>query len=73
MQTLQGKFDLAVDQSGNFSTMGLSMNKMRETLRLRNGIKVLMSLVRVKTPITEADSIRALAIKVKDSMSKFSP
>ncbi len=39
------------------------MNQVWESVRSHNGIMVLMDLLSVKTPITDADSIRALACK----------
>lgn len=38
--------------------------KMWDNMRANNGIMVLLKLLMVKTPITEADAIRALACKV---------
>ena len=37
---------------------------MWNAVRMQNGIKVLLSLLNTKTPITEADDIRCLACKV---------
>lgn len=39
------------------------LNKVWESVRSHNGIMVLMDLLAVKTPITDADAIRALACK----------
>ncbi|XP_054751172.2 DDB1- and CUL4-associated factor 1-like [Lytechinus pictus] len=39
------------------------IEKMWETVRTNNGIKTLLNLLTVKTPITEADSIRAMSCK----------
>lgn len=39
------------------------LNNVWECVRSHNGIMVLMDLLSVKTPITDADSIRALACK----------
>uniref|UniRef100_T1J8Z3 Uncharacterized protein n=1 Tax=Strigamia maritima TaxID=126957 RepID=T1J8Z3_STRMM len=39
------------------------VNKGRKCVQDHNGIQVLLSLITVKTPITDADSIRALACK----------
>ena len=39
------------------------LNQVWECVRSHNGIMVLMDLLAVKTPITDADSIRALACK----------
>ena len=37
--------------------------KMWNCIRINNGIMVLLNLLSIKTPITDADSIRALACK----------
>ncbi|XP_071500880.1 DDB1- and CUL4-associated factor 1-like [Diadema antillarum] len=39
------------------------IEKMWETVRTNNGIRTLLGLLTVKTPITEADSVRALSCK----------
>ena len=39
------------------------INKMWDCVRSNNGILVLLELIHIKTPITDADSIRALACK----------
>ena len=39
------------------------INKMWNSVRSNNGILVLLELIHIKTPITDADSIRALACK----------
>ena len=40
------------------------LSKMWTNIRSNNGIMVLLKLLTIKTPITEADSVRALACKV---------
>ena len=41
------------------------LTKMWNGVRLNNGIMVLLRILGLKTPITDADSLRALACKVK--------
>ena len=42
------------------------LTKMWNGVRLNNGIMVLLKLLAAKTPITDADSLRALACKVSE-------
>jgi len=49
---------------------GQSLNKMWNAVRMQNGIKVLLSLLNTKTPITEADDIRCLACKALCGLSR---
>lgn len=44
--------------------------KMRSCVRNNNGIKVLLSLLLVKTPLVNADLIRALACKALCGLSR---
>lgn len=46
------------------------LNHVWDTVRSRNGIMVLIDLLSVKTPITDADSIRALACKALCGLSR---
>ncbi|XP_014672680.1 PREDICTED: protein VPRBP-like [Priapulus caudatus] len=46
------------------------LSKMWKAVRATNGIMVLISLMMVKTPITDADSIRALAIKALAGLAR---
>ena len=41
------------------------LDKLWQSLRSNNGIMVLLKLLLVKTPITEADAIRAMACRVR--------
>ena len=43
------------------------LTKMWNGVRLNNGIMVLLRILGLKTPITDADSLRALACKVTKS------
>ncbi|PIK60089.1 hypothetical protein BSL78_02994 [Apostichopus japonicus] len=47
-----------------------TIEKLWDTVRNDNGIKTLLLLLMVKTPITEADSIRALACKALCGLSR---
>ena len=46
------------------------LTKMWNGVRLNNGIMVLLRILGLKTPITDADSLRALACKVTKSTLK---
>ena len=45
------------------------LTKMWNGVRLNNGIMVLLRILGLKTPITDADSLRALACKVMKCIS----
>lgn len=65
------KSDLQNSSSQKYRTKGLqAMARIWSFVRLNNGIKILLSLLDVKTPITEADSIRALVCKVLVGLSE---
>ena len=46
------------------------LKKIWLDIRSNNGIKIILSLLHIKTPITEADSIRALACKALFGLSQ---
>ncbi len=46
------------------------LGKMWSSIRANNGIMVLLKLLMIKTPITEADSMRALACKALLGLSR---
>ncbi|KAM8831186.1 DDB1- and CUL4-associated factor 1 isoform 1-T1 [Synchiropus picturatus] len=48
------------------------LTKMWNVVQSNNGIKVLLSLLTVKMPITDADQIRALACKALVGLSRYS-
>lgn len=47
------------------------LSKMWNAVRATNGIMVLITLMMVKIPITDADSTRALAVKVGVPKTKY--
>ena len=47
------------------------INKMWNSVRSNNGILVLLELIHIKTPITDADSIRALACKALAGLVRY--
>ena len=47
------------------------LQKIWSSVRLNNGIKILLSALNTKVPITEADAIRALACKVCAIVYKY--
>lgn len=46
------------------------LSKLWETVRSNNGIMVLLNLLNIKVPVTEADAIRALACKALVGLSR---
>ncbi|KDR23940.1 protein mahjong [Zootermopsis nevadensis] len=59
-----GRFSVigsAKKKTNNFRSSEELIGKMWESVRSNNGIMVLLQLMMVKTPITDADSIRALS------------
>ena len=47
------------------------INKIWDSVRSNNGILVLLELIHIKTPITDADSIRALACKALAGLVRY--
>lgn len=47
------------------------MQKIWSTVRLNNGIMVLLAMLKIRTPIIEADSVRANVCKVDKTMLLF--
>lgn len=47
------------------------INKIWDCVRSNNGIMTLMQLLHTKTPITDADSIRALACRALVGLARF--
>ena len=41
-----------------------AIKKLWSAVRLNNGIKILLAMLNIRTPITEADAMRALVCKV---------
>ncbi|GFS34728.1 hypothetical protein NPIL_80411 [Nephila pilipes] len=68
-QERTGSVDVRVDSSKNTSTpkkklsrsIEECLNKLYKCIRTKNGILILINLLSTKTPLTDADSIRALA------------
>ena len=49
------------------------LNKIWDCVRTNNGILVLLEMLNIKTPITEADSLRALACKALVGLARSEP
>ncbi|KAM4721194.1 DDB1- and CUL4-associated factor 1 [Rhinophrynus dorsalis] len=62
----------AFHQHGRGGTGEPTLSKMWNVVQSNNGIKVLLSLLSVKMPITDADQIRALACKALVGLSRSS-
>ncbi|GFY71289.1 hypothetical protein TNIN_116862 [Trichonephila inaurata madagascariensis] len=66
-QDKTGSIDIRVDSSKSTPKKKLSrsieecLNKLYKCIRTKNGIIILINLLSTKTPLTDADSIRALA------------
>ena len=60
-----GQFTMSnIKKKANTKVHDDVLTKMWNGVRLNNGIMVLLKLLGTKTPITDADSLRALACKV---------
>ena len=60
-----GRFTMSnIKKKANTKVHDDVLTKMWNGVRLNNGIMVLLKLLGTKTPITDADSLRALACKV---------
>ncbi|XP_069696548.1 DDB1- and CUL4-associated factor 1 isoform X2 [Periplaneta americana] len=68
-----GRFSVAGSakkKTNNFRSSEELIGKMWESVRSNNGIMVLLQLMMVKTPITDADSIRALACRALAGLAR---